>query len=84
MDDAYSPQDGYSSEVELRLVVDGRIIPLAKMDQSFVVLREAISLPECEGEIVMSVDGRLHTWPVKLPHGAVPFDPVVEANTIES
>ncbi len=43
-----------------------------------VTAREPIQLDACDAEVVMVVDGRGVSWPVRLPNGAVPFDSMIE------
>jgi hypothetical protein len=66
---------GYSSEVQLFLIVEGRSYSLAQIGPDFVTLREPAELPPAEAEVVMIIDGReQNRWAVTLEHGAVPFE----------
>jgi len=66
---------GYSSEVQLRLVFEGRSYALAQIGPDFITLREPADLPSGEAEVVMLIDGREQDrWAVTLEHGAVPFE----------
>ncbi|MBW3542082.1 MAG: hypothetical protein KY476_17570 [Planctomycetes bacterium] len=69
----------YSSDVELKLVVEGSEYRLAQIGPGFIMFRDTPRLPQCMAEIVMTVDGREQRWPVRLVDGAVPFDEAVRA-----
>lgn len=75
--DSSAATTGYSARVRLELWVDNLVLELASVAPSKCVLREAIELPACDAEIAMFVDDHLYTWPVRIPNGAVPFDPKV-------
>jgi hypothetical protein len=61
---------GYSSDVQLRLIVAGREYALAQIGPDFVMLREPANLPSGDAEVVMMIDGRERRWAVTLEHGA--------------
>ena len=61
---------GYSSNVQLRLIIAGREYPLAQIGPDFVMLREPADLPSCDAEVVMMIDGHESRWPITLQHGA--------------
>ena len=65
---------GYSSDVQLSLIVAGREYELSQIGPTGVRLREPADLPAGEAEIVMLVDGEECRWTVILPDGAVPFE----------
>lgn len=68
-------QAPYSADVRLDLLVDGRVIPVAKAGPNYAILREGTEIPAgAAAELVMIVDGREHRWEVILVDGAVPFD----------
>lgn len=71
MDTVASPS-GYSAEVQLRLVIGERVLPLAQVGPDRIVLRESADCPPTAAEIVMHVDGRERRWPVYLPDGISP------------
>jgi hypothetical protein len=63
---------GYSSDVQLFLVIEGRSYALAQIGPDFVTLREPVDLPSDEAEVVMMIDGREQDrWAVTLEHRAV-------------
>jgi hypothetical protein len=57
---------GYSADVQLFLIVDGRTYALAQIGPDFVTLREPAELPTADAEVVMVVDGRENRWAVTL------------------
>lgn len=60
---------GYSSNVRLDLIVDGRTVPLAKMSHDRVVLVEATGLATGLAAMVLYVDGKPRRWEIEiLPH----------------
>lgn len=67
---------GYSADVRLFLIVNGRTIKLGQLGPDFIVLSDPQELPAGEAEITMSVDGRESRWPVLLIHGANPNTPL--------
>lgn len=69
----------FSSDVLLSLIVNGRTIRLSQIWPGHVSFQQPTSLPACDGEIVMSVDGRERRWSVRLVDGAQPFDDVARA-----
>jgi hypothetical protein len=68
--DISSSSNGYSANVRLTLVVDGRSFKLAQTGPDFVILREPMDLPPSEAEIVTDIDGQVERWRVHLPEGA--------------
>lgn len=66
---------GYSSDIQLFLVVGDRQIQLAQIGPESVMLCDFEDVPRDEiAEIVMVVDGKERRWKVVLPDGIVPFD----------
>jgi hypothetical protein len=52
-------KDGYSSQVEIYLLIGGKKIRVAQAGPSRLVLRDLEAIPkESEGELVITVDGR--------------------------
>lgn len=66
-------QKHFSAEVRLELRVEGQTHELAGVGSKFCIPRQQLDLPACNADILMTVDGDLFSWPVRLPHGAVPF-----------
>ncbi|HET6883829.1 MAG TPA: hypothetical protein VFI31_26990 [Pirellulales bacterium] len=64
-----SAASGYSSDVRLQLIVNGRTFEVEQVLCETCLLAEPIDHPPCEGELVMHVDGRPRVWPVKIPGG---------------
>jgi hypothetical protein len=64
-----SVSHGYSSDVRLQLIVNGRTFEVEQVLCETCLLAEPIDHPPCEGELVMHVDGRPRVWPVTIPAG---------------
>lgn len=64
--------NGYSSVVRLSLVVDGTKYRLGKIGPDAITLQEPTELPECDAQVIMTVDGKEQRWDVFLPNGATP------------
>lgn len=60
---------GHSAKVQIRLFVNGQVLPVAQLGPDFLVLQEPTNHPPAEAEIAMSVDGRESRWPVRLVDG---------------
>jgi len=69
---------GYSASVHLELRAQGLTFGLATIGPRSVTARTPIQLDACDADVVMFVDGRGVSWPVRLPNGAVPFDNMIE------
>jgi len=54
----------HSSQVTLRLVLDGRTIPLAQIARDWVVLAGPTELDPGPAEVVLHVDGAPKRWTV--------------------
>lgn len=42
---------------------------LGQVGPDFLIFRDPTALTPCEGEVVMTIDGREHRWSVSLPEG---------------
>ncbi len=73
---------GYSARVELELITGDRVLELSQIAPDKVTLREAVELCPTEALVVMRVDGNEHSWNVRLPNAAVPFDTEVAIESI--
>jgi len=62
----------YSADVELWLILNGRQLALSHLWHDGFIARERIVHPPTEAEVVLTVDGREHRWPVFLPDGLSP------------
>lgn len=51
---------------------------LASIGPDEVVPRTRVELDSGKAEIVINIDGNCFTWPVELPHGAVPFENAIK------
>ena len=68
----------YSSNVQLRLVANGRSWPVAKLGPDHFVPSERLELLPCDAEIIMTVDGDERRWNVRIVEGACIFKTVVK------
>jgi hypothetical protein len=78
----FSPSS-YSANVSALLVIGERRIPLAKIGPGEIYFQTPQSLTECSGQIELIVDGKVRSWNVNLPNGAVPFDRVAQTERID-
>ncbi len=46
----------YSSDVKMRLLVEGRSFEVSQVSDSHVVFRVPVDLPECDAELVIQID----------------------------
>jgi hypothetical protein len=68
---------GYSADVDLQLVLQGKSFPLAQVGPTFCILREAMEFEPTAGEIVIVVDGDAKRVPAYFPQGGTASDPRV-------
>lgn len=62
--------DGHSAKVSLMLLVEGYEIPLAQLLPGVCYAQQIPqTLPPCQGEIIVVVDGRRSALPVSLRSG---------------
>lgn len=61
--------NGYSADVRMHLRIAGRTVRIGQLGPEFIILRDAPDLPPSEGEITVSIDGRIRQWSVQLPDG---------------
>lgn len=71
----YLKSRGYSTDVRMQLCIIGHTFRIGQLGPDFLILDEPLDYPPCTGEIIMSIDGRLRRWPVKLPHGMSASNP---------
>ena len=60
---------GYSSDVQMHLFVNGRILSIGQLSIDFIMLDDAVDLPPSEAVISLSIDGDERRWTVHLPDG---------------
>jgi hypothetical protein len=65
-------RENYSAQVEMELRVNGRIFSVGQLGPNFVILDDPIDHPPADGEMMVSIDGQVKRWPVRLPDGVVP------------
>ena len=68
----------HSADVRLTLRVNGNDYALAKVGPNRVFLRTAVSLLPCDAVLIISVDGRISSRQIFLPHGASTGSQAVE------
>jgi hypothetical protein len=61
--------NGYSPKVEIRLLVAGRNLNVARIGRGQLELRDRIDLPPSEAEVVITVDGVPSSKAITLPNG---------------
>jgi len=59
----------YSADVQMELSVNGRIFSVGQLGPDFLILDDPVDHPPAEGEIMVSIDGRVRRWRVRLPDG---------------
>jgi hypothetical protein len=58
-----------SSDVLLQLRVAGEVLRVGQVCDRVLYLRETRSLPACDAELLITINGRQEVHPVFLPHG---------------
>ena len=56
----------------MELTVNGRLFSIGQLGPDFIILDDPAVLPPSQGEITLSIDGRVRRWPVHLPDGIAP------------
>jgi len=75
-------RSNYSPDVLMRLEVDGRSWPVAKLCSDHFVPAERFDLKACTADIVLTIDGKERRWTVRLTKGVCFFDSDVPISTI--
>jgi hypothetical protein len=57
---------GYSSVVDLRLIVNGETVDVGQTGPDRIMLRQPRELPAGPAELVITVDGKKTTYPIVL------------------
>jgi hypothetical protein len=66
-------QTGHSAKVDIRLHVSGMNLDVAQVSREFLILREACEVaPGTTGQVVVTIDGREHVYPVLFNEGIQP------------
>ena len=60
---------GYSSEVEIELVINGKSFDIAQVGPEWCVVNNPVDLLPCSGEMIVQIDGRPHRRIVHLNDG---------------
>jgi hypothetical protein len=61
--------NGYSADVDIKLVVGDRVLDVAQVLREEVILRDAIDAPPGPVELVLTIDGREHRRAAELADG---------------
>ena len=70
--------EGYSASIDIRLRVSGGDYRVAQVGQSFLIMRDKITVPpETNAEVIITVDGQPFVHPVFLHEGIRPETEVV-------
>jgi hypothetical protein len=60
---------GHSADVRIHLLVNGCVLPVAKLGPEYLELRSPADCAPCEADITLSIDGHETRWTVYLPSG---------------
>lgn len=60
---------GYSAEVEIYLLVNGRKLPVSHIDDKTLILREDEVVPDGHAQIIIRIDGQERTYDVIINAG---------------
>src|SRR6266446_5096507 len=63
---------GFSTDITGYLDVGGRCVPIGQLGPAHCIVRESLSAPPTEAEILIITDGRESRLPVYLPDGISP------------
>ncbi len=66
---------GHSADVRIQLNVNGCVFSVAQLGPDILTVRDAADHPTADAEIVMSIDGKVRRWNVRLPDGISPDRP---------
>jgi hypothetical protein len=69
MNTANMKKRSFSADVEMELRVNGQIFKIGQLGPDFLILTNPIDHPPAGGQITVSIDGDVTTWPVRLPDG---------------
>ena len=62
--------EGYSASIDIRLRVSGGEYRVAQVGESFLIMRDKITVPlETDAEVIITVDGEQFVHPVFLHEG---------------
>jgi hypothetical protein len=67
----------YSADVRMELSVNGAVFSIGQLGPDYLILDDPTDHPPAEGEITVSIDGRVKRWRVQLPDG-------IAAGTLET
>ena len=63
------PRTAQSAVVTLKLIVSSETYELGQVGPELLIFVNPTSLPPCEGEILMTIDGRVYRQKISLPDG---------------
>lgn len=65
--------EGYSASIDIRLRVSGNEYRVAQVGESFLIMRDKITVPpETDAEVIITVDGEQFVHPIFLHQGITP------------
>ncbi len=77
------PRTAHSAVVTLKLIVRSETYELAQVGPELLIFVDPISLPPCEGEVLMTIDGRVYRQKISLPDGCDLDARIVRTVTID-
>jgi hypothetical protein len=69
MSPANPSRRAYSADVRMQLRVNGSVFVVGQLGPDFLMLDDPTDQPPGEGEVTVSIDGRVRRWRVRLPDG---------------
>jgi hypothetical protein len=76
-------KDGYSAHVELRLDLGDRVLKVAQVGPSSLILREPCDLEPCFGDLIIRVDDSVEKYRVALYEGASAKNAIVRYEDVK-
>lgn len=67
----------HSADVRLRLILSDRCVLVQRFGPGYIVPRFGVEAPAGEGDMEMSIDGRIHRWRVRIAEETVPWDDAI-------
>lgn len=64
-----SGQGGHSAQVNMRLLFNGHVLPVAQIGPDFLFVDQPVNHPPTAASVVLQVDQSERRWNVRLPAG---------------
>jgi hypothetical protein len=61
-----APPLGYSADVQIELIFNGRTFPVSQMGREMLILDQQFDAGSGEGEVVLTIDGVPRRWTVTI------------------